>query len=227
MRPAVRLASLMGQRVIYIFTHDSIGLGEDGPTHQPIEQLAGLRSVPGLVTIRPADSYETAQAWKTAILRKNGPTAIALSRQKLPLLDNSQTKSLNLPKGAYILQETDSHPQVALVASGSEVTIAVEAAEILKGKGISSRVVSFPSWQLFDNQPQTYRQSVLPSSLPRVIMEAGNSQGWCKYLGTNGTVISIDHFGASAPAPLLYKNFGLTPENMAEKALKLLENEHE
>ncbi|PKH45165.1 transketolase [Dehalococcoides mccartyi] len=227
MRPAVRLASLMGQRVIYIFTHDSIGLGEDGPTHQPIEQLAGLRSVPGLVTIRPADSYETAQAWKTAILRKNGPTAIALSRQKLPLLDNSQTKSLNLPKGAYILQETDSHPQVALVASGSEVTIAVEAAEILKGKGISSRVVSFPSWQLFDNQPQTYRQSVLPSSLPRVIMEAGNSQGWCKYLGTNGTVISIDHFGASAPAALLYKNFGLTPENMAEKALKLLENEHE
>jgi len=227
MRPAVRLASLMGQRVIYIFTHDSIGLGEDGPTHQPIEQLAGLRSVPGLVTIRPADSYETAQAWKTAILRKNGPTAIALSRQKLPLLDNSQTKSLNLPKGAYILQETDSHPQVALVASGSEVTIAVEAAEILKGKGISSRVVSFPSWQLFDNQPQTYRQSVLPSSLPRVIMEAGNSQGWCKYLGTNGTVISIDHFGASAPAPLLYKKFGLTPENMAEKALKLLENEHE
>ncbi|MEN8493867.1 transketolase [Dehalococcoides sp. THU3] len=227
MRPAVRLASLMGQRVIYIFTHDSIGLGEDGPTHQPIEQLTGLRSVPGLVTIRPADSYETAQAWKTAILRKDGPTAIALSRQKLPLLDNSQANSVNLSKGAYILAETDSRPQVALVASGSEVSIAVQAAEILKNKGISSRVVSFPSWQLFEAQPQTYRQSILPASLPRVIIEAGSAQGWCKYLGANGDIISIDHFGASAPAPVLYQHFGLTPENMAEKALKLLENEDE
>ncbi|AHB13352.1 transketolase [Dehalococcoides mccartyi] len=227
MRPAVRLASLMGQRVIYIFTHDSIGLGEDGPTHQPIEQLAGLRSVPGLVTIRPADSYETAQAWKTAILHKDGPTAIALSRQKLPLLDNSQANSVNLSKGAYILAETDSRPQVALVASGSEVSIAVQAAEILKNKGISSRVVSFPSWQLFEAQPQTYRQSILPASLPRVIIEAGSAQGWCKYLGANGDIISIDHFGASAPAPVLYQHFGLTPENMAEKALKLLENEDE
>ncbi|WP_332445595.1 transketolase [Dehalococcoides mccartyi] len=227
MRPAVRLASLMGQRVIYIFTHDSIGLGEDGPTHQPIEQLAGLRSVPGLVTIRPADSYETAQAWKTAILRKDGPTAIALSRQKLPLLDNSQANSVNLAKGAYILAETDSRPQVALVASGSEVSIAVQAAEILKNKGVSSRVVSFPSWQLFEAQPRTYRQSILPASLPRVIIEAGSAQGWCKYLGANGDIISIDHFGASAPAPVLYQHFGLTPENMAEKALKLLENEDE
>ncbi len=227
MRPAVRLASLMGQRVIYIFTHDSIGLGEDGPTHQPIEQLAGLRSVPGLVTIRPADSYETAQAWKTAILRKDGPTAIALSRQKLPLLDNSQANSVNLSKGAYILAETDSRPQVALVASGSEVSIAVQAAEILKNKGISSRVVSFPSWQLFEAQPRTYCQSILPASLPRVIIEAGSAQGWCKYLGANGDIISIDHFGASAPAPVLYQHFGLTPENMAEKALKLLENEDE
>lgn len=227
MRPAVRLASLMGQRIIYIFTHDSIGLGEDGPTHQPIEQLAGLRSVPGLVTIRPADSYETAQAWKMAILRKNGPTAIALSRQKLPLLDNSQANSVNLSKGAYILAETDSRPQVALVASGSEVSIAVQAAEILKNKGISSRVVSFPSWQLFEAQPQTYRQSILPASLPRVIIEAGSAQGWCKYLGANGALISIDHFGASAPVPVLYQHFGLTPENMAEKALKLLENEDE
>ncbi|MDN4185778.1 MAG: transketolase [Dehalococcoides mccartyi] len=227
MRPAVRLASLMGQRVIYIFTHDSIGLGEDGPTHQPIEQLAGLRSVPGLVTIRPADSYETAQAWKTAILRKDGPTAIALSRQKLPLLDNSQANSVNLAKGAYILAETDSRPQVALVASGSEVRIAVQAAEILKNKGVSSRVVSFPSWQLFEAQPGTYRQSILPASLPRVIIEAGSAQGWCKYLGANGDIISIDHFGASAPAPVLYQHFGLTPENMAEKALKLLENEDE
>ncbi|MCF7634930.1 MAG: transketolase [Dehalococcoides mccartyi] len=227
MRPAVRLASLMGQRVIYIFTHDSIGLGEDGPTHQPIEQLAGLRSVPGLVTIRPADSYETAQAWKTAILRKDGPTAIALSRQKLPLLDNSQANSGNLAKGAYILAETDSRPQVALVASGSEVSIAVQAAEILKNKGVSSRVVSFPSWQLFEAQPRTYRQSILPASLPRVIIEAGSAQGWCKYLGANGDIISIDHFGASAPAPVLYQHFGLTPENMAEKALKLLENEDE
>ncbi|BAZ97152.1 transketolase [Dehalococcoides mccartyi] len=227
MRPAVRLASLMGQRVIYIFTHDSIGLGEDGPTHQPIEQLAGLRSVPGLVTIRPADSYETAQAWKTAILRKDGPTAIALSRQKLPLLDNSQANSVNLAKGAYILAETDSRPQVALVASGSEVSIAVQAAEILKNKGVSSRVVSFPSWQLFEAQLGTYRQSILPASLPRVIIEAGSAQGWCKYLGANGDIISIDHFGASAPAPVLYQHFGLTPENMAEKALKLLENEDE
>lgn len=227
MRPAVRLASLMGQRVIYIFTHDSIGLGEDGPTHQPIEQLAGLRSMPGLVTIRPADSYETAQAWKTAILRKDGPTAIALSRQKLPLLDNSQANSVNLAKGAYILAETDSRPQVALVASGSEVSIAVQAAEILKNKGVSSRVVSFPSWQLFEDQPGTYRQSILPASLPRVIIEAGSTQGWCKYLGANGDIISIDHFGASAPAPVLYQHFGLTPENMAEKALKLLENEDE
>ena len=217
----------MGQRVIYIFTHDSIGLGEDGPTHQPIEQLAGLRSVPGLVTIRPADSYETAQAWKTAILRKDGPTAIALSRQKLPLLDNSQANSGNLAKGAYILAETDSRPQVALVASGSEVSIAVQAAEILKNKGVSSRVVSFPSWQLFEAQLGTYRQSILPASLPRVIIEAGSAQGWCKYLGANGDIISIDHFGASAPAPVLYQHFGLTPENMAEKALKLLENEDE
>ena len=220
LRPAIRLAALMDQGVIYIFTHDSIGLGQDGPTHQPVEHLASLRAIPNLVVLRPADAWETAVAWRVAIERRDGPTALALTRQALPLLDRALTEGL--ANGAYILVDVPD-PQVILIGSGSEVEIAVNAQKILADRGVAARVVSMPSWELFEAMPQSYKKEVLPTAVrARVAMEAGSTMGWERYVGTKGVIIGINHFGASAPYKTVYHEFGLTPEAMAEAALGLI-----
>lgn len=225
MRPPIRLAAMMGLQVIYVFTHDSIGVGEDGPTHQPVEHLASLRAIPRLTVIRPCDANETAEAWRFALQNK-GPVALALTRQGLPTLDrNEYAASTGLLKGAYILKEgSGGDPDAVLVASGSEVSIALDAAGKIEGKGFSVRVVSMPSWELFDSQPGDYREEVLPKGIKAcVAVEAGASQGWHRYLGNRSAVIGIDHFGASAPAKTLYEKFGITADRVAEETLKLLE----
>jgi len=225
MRPPIRLAAMMGLRVIYIFTHDSIGLGEDGPTHQPIEQLIALRAIPNLTVIRPCDANETAQAWRSAIKTKNGPVALALSRQNVPTLDRQEFASADgLHRGAYILKDSKGKkPDVILIASGSEVQIGLDASSVLEGKGISARVVSMPSWELFDSQPEEYTNEVLPPDIEvRVTIEAGVTQGWHRYLGNRDGAIGIDHFGASAPSTILYEKFGITVERVVERVLRLL-----
>ncbi len=224
MRPSMRLAALMEQRVIFIFTHDSIGLGQDGPTHQPIEQLLSLRAIPGLTVIRPADATETVEAWKTAIEHRNGPTVLAFSRQNLPILDRAEYPSVSgLRKGGYALWEASDKPEVILIGTGSEVHIALEAGKALKEKGIAARVVSMPSWELFDTQSDEYRRSVLlPDVRARVSIEAGTPMGWERYVGLEGVAIGIPHFGASAPAGVLYEKFGLTAERVIEEATKLV-----
>lgn len=225
MRPAIRLAALMELPVIYVFTHDSIGLGEDGPTHQPIEHLASLRALPNLTVIRPCDANETAEAWKAALSNSSGPTALSLTRQGLPTLDRSNlAPAAGLQQGAYILKDPDSGPaRVILMASGSEVDIALKAASHLADGGVSVRVVSVPSWELFDAQPQDYRRKVLPPEIPlRVAVEAGSRQGWSRYVGSAGTVVGLDHFGASAPYSVLFEKFGLTVETVVEKVQALL-----
>lgn len=225
MKPAIRLAAMMGLQVIYVFTHDSIGLGEDGPTHQPIEQLASLRSIPNLVVIRPADANEVAQGWRIALQRKNGPVALALTRQNLPILDRSALgPAESVARGGYTLKDADgTPPDIILIASGSEVPIALEAGRELEKQAINVRVVNMVSWELFDEQPIDYRESVLPESVSaRVSLEAGCTQGWHKYTGSKGVVLGIDHFGASAPFQQLYEKFGITTKNLVEKALKLL-----
>lgn len=225
MRPAVRLAALMDQQVVYVFTHDSIGLGEDGPTHQPIEQLAALRAIPNLTVIRPADATETAAAWKVALNRKDGPTALALSRQKLPIIDRSQAPSADLAaKGAYILADTKKErPELILIATGSEVSLALEAQKKLETKGTATRVVSMPSWELFDAQPQAYKDEVLPPDVTaRLAIETGSPLGWRKYAGDKGDIIGIETFGASAPVKVLLEKYGFSVKNVVERALKLL-----
>ena len=224
MRPAVRLAAMMRLRVIYIFTHDSVGLGEDGPTHQPIEHLVGLRAIPNLITIRPADATETAEAWKTALKCCHGPTALILTRQKLSVLDRKElAPASGVQRGGYILWQATPSPKVILIGTGSEVHIALEAGKMLKEKGISARVVSLPSWGLFDAQPAEYRNSVLPPNLKvRVSMEAGATLGWERYVGSEGIAIGINHFGASAPYQTIYEHFGLTAQRMADEACHLL-----
>jgi len=224
MRPPVRLAAFMGIRVIYIFSHDSVGLGEDGPTHQPVEQLAGLRSVPNLVVLRPADATETAEAWQVALERRQGPTALVLTRQKLPILNREElAPASGLRRGGYILWQADGQPDVILIATGSEVPIALEAGRLLKESGVVSRVVSLPSWELFDAQPAEYRHSILPPSLRvRVSMEAASPMGWERYVGQDGTIIRLDRFGVSAPGKVIYQQFGLTAEHMADEAQRLL-----
>jgi transketolase len=225
MRPPIRLAAMMGLRVIYIFTHDSIGLGEDGPTHQPIEQLIALRAIPNLTVIRPCDANETAQAWRSALKIKNGPVALVLSRQNVPTLDRQEFASADgLHRGAYIIKDPkDKKPDVILIASGSEVQIGLDASSILEGKGISARVVSMPSWELFDSQPEEYTNEVLPPDIEvRVTIEAGVTQGWHRYLGNRDGAIGIDHFGASAPSTILYEKFGITVERVVERVLGLL-----
>jgi transketolase len=225
MRPPIRLAAMMGLRVIYVFTHDSIGLGEDGPTHQPVEQLTSLRLIPNLTVIRPADANETAEAWRMALKTKGGPVALILTRQNLPTLDRSlMAPANNLGYGAYVLNSLEGETQeVILMASGSEVSIALEAMEKLKEKGHSSRVVSMPSWELFEQQPQAYRERILPPEIKaRVAIEAGRTLGWHRYVGDRGAVIGLDHFGASAPYQILYEKFGLTADQVVEKALELL-----
>jgi transketolase len=227
MRPPMRLAAMMGIRVIYIFTHDSIGLGEDGPTHQPVEQLMGLRSVPNLTVIRPADATETAEAWRAAVLNNRGPTALVLSRQKLPVLDRTQyAPAGGLRQGAYVLwqsNEAGREPKMILMGTGSEVHVALQAGRSLASEGHLVRVVSMPSWELFDAQPPEYRESVLPSTvLTRVAVEAGLRMGWEHYVGLGGTTIGMDGFGASAPAEILYEKFGITAEKTAQAARDLL-----
>jgi transketolase len=224
MRPSIRLAALTEQQVIYVFTHDSIGLGEDGPTHQPIEQLAALRAIPNLVLIRPCDANETAQAWQAAIQHRDGPVALALTRQNLPTLDRSAqyASAAGLHQGGYVLSEaTDDKPEVILIASGSEVPIALKAAEMMIAKGYPTRVVSMPSWELFDAQPAEYRDQILPPAVTaKIAIEAGSAQGWHRFVGDAGRVVALDHFGASAPAQTLFEKFGLTAERVVEKALE-------
>jgi transketolase len=226
MRPPIRLAAMMGLKVIYVFTHDSIGLGEDGPTHQPVEQLAALRAIPGLTVIRPCDANETAEAWKYALESKKRPVALCLTRQKTPTLDREKFSSAEgLRRGAYVLCDlnVDKEPDVILIGTGSEVHIALEAARKLQEKGVSVRVVSMPSWELFEGQPEDYQDQVLPPAVrARVAIEAGTRQGWHRYVGNRGQVIGIDHFGASAPYKMLYEQFGITAERVVEKALLLV-----
>ncbi|MCK9427026.1 MAG: transketolase [Ignavibacteriaceae bacterium] len=222
LRPAIRLASLSKIKVIYVFTHDTIGLGEDGPTHQPVEHLASLRAIPGLVVLRPADANETASAWKFAIQHHGSPVALLLTRQGLPVLDQTKYPSSdNLFKGAYILKDADK-PEIILMASGSEVEIILKAAEKLESEGKKVRVVSFPSWELFELQSEEYKNSVLPKEVKaRIAVEASIGQGWHKYTGDGGKIISIETYGASAPYEILYEKYGITVENilLASKSL--------
>ena len=225
MRPAIRLAALMDLKVIYVFTHDSIGLGEDGPTHQPVEQLVALRAIPNLTVLRPCDASETAEAWRFALSHKSGPVALVLTRQGVPVLDRSVfAPAAGLQRGAYVLADSPKrNPDVLLIGSGSEVHLAIEAAAKLERKGISSRLVSMPSWELFEKQPESYRRDVLPPQIKaRIAIEAGRTQGWWRYVGENGDVVGLDHFGASAPYKILYEKFGITADRVVEKALKLL-----
>jgi transketolase len=223
MRPSIRLAALMRLKVIYVFTHDSIGLGEDGPTHQPVEQLASLRAIPNLTVIRPADANETAEAWRTAI-KLDHPVALVLSRQSLPTLDRTKFAPANLTAlGGYVLKDCGKRPDVLLLSSGSEVHIALEAADKLSQKGIAANVISMPSWELFEAQNDAYRKKVLPPGVKaRVAVEAGVPMGWDRYVGDKGKVIGLDHFGGSAPYKELYVHFGITAEKVAAAAKSLV-----
>ncbi len=225
MRPSIRLAALMGLHVVHVFTHDSIALGEDGPTHQPVEQLASLRAIPNLTVIRPGDANETAVAWRVAVASKDHPVLLALTRQNVPTLDRSRYAAADgLRKGAYVLSDAkDGKPSLILIASGSEVSLILDAAEKLRTDGVAVRCVSMPSWELFDAQPQRYRDDVLPPAVTaRLAVELGASQGWERYIGANGDMLGIDHFGASAPAEVLLREFGFTVDNVVERAKKLL-----
>ena len=224
MRPPMRLAALMGQRVIYVFTHDSIALGEDGPTHQPVEQLIGLRAIPNMTVLRPADATETSYAWKAALLNRTGPTSIVLTRQGVPIIDRHKMPSADaVLKGAYTLWEKSANPDVILIATGSEVQLALTAAMTVSEQGFSARVVSMPSWELFEQQGKDYQESVLPTSVTaRISIEAACTLGWSKYIGPNGYSIGVDTFGASAPFKTLYEKYGLTVENIIQKIEHLL-----
>ncbi len=226
MRPAIRLAALSHLGVIYVFTHDSIGLGEDGPTHQPVEHLAALRAIPNLAVIRPADANEVTYAWKVALERRHAPTALILSRQNLPVLDRARYASAEgLQRGAYILADLGKgEPQIALMASGSEVALIVEAGEKLAEAGYAVRLISFPSWELFEAQEESYHAQVLPPRLKaRLAVEAGVRQGWERYLGEKGNMISLERFGASAPGKVLFEQFGFTVENVVKLAIETLQ----
>ena len=217
MRPSVRLAALMNIPTTFVWTHDSIGLGEDGPTHQPVEHLAALRAIPNFATVRPADANEVSQAWKSILLRQ-GPAGILLSRQNLPVFDRSTHGSAaGVDKGAYILFEAPSAAEVVLIATGSEVSLAVKSAEALNAEGISTRVVSAPCLEWFAQESQSYRESVIPATALRVSIEAGIAQGWREYVGDSGVIISLDHYGASASASQLFTEFGFSVENIVSK----------
>ncbi len=222
MRPPVRLAALSGIRAIFIFSHDSIGVGEDGPTHQPIEQVMGLRAVPNLVTLRPADATETAEAWKIALERRNGPTALITTRQGLPVLDRSRVPASVVRRGAYILWEIDDSPDIIIIGTGSEVHIALAAGRQLQERGIKARIVSMPSWELFDAQPPDYRRKVLPPEIrARISIEAGTPLGWERYVGLDGIAIGINRFGASAPGNTVYEKLGITAAHVVDEAGRL------
>jgi transketolase len=223
MRPPIRLAAIMQIKPIYVYTHDSIGLGEDGTTHQPVEQLISLRSIPNLTVIRPADANETAQAWRVALEHKGGPVALILSRQKLPIIDQEKhTKASELEHGAYILADADS-PQIILIATGSEVQLALKAQAMLRQDNISARVVSMPSWELFEKQDAAYKEKILPKEIrKRLAVEAGSPLGWFKYVTDEGDVLGITKFGESAPGDEVMKAYGFTVENVVSKAKALL-----
>ncbi len=222
MRASIRVASIMRLPVIYVFTHDSIAVGEDGPTHQPIEQIASLRAIPGLKVIRPADAVETADAWKQALINTTGPTALILSRQKLPVLERNDTDG-DLSYGAYTLQNTGPNPDIILIASGSEVHICVQAADILKGNGVNVRVVSMPSWELFEKAPSYYQRRILPPAVKtRVAVEAGITMGWERYVGRSDRIIGIKGFGASAPGARVLEEYGFTSDVIVKKTMAIL-----
>jgi len=222
MRAPIRLAAIMGIRPIYVFTHDSIALGEDGTTHQPIEQLISLRSIPNLTVIRPADANETSQAWKTALEIKSGPVALVLTRQNLPIIDQSEFGSAeNLNKGAYILSDCNIEPEILLIATGSEVSLAMEVQITLQSENISSRVISMPSWELFEKQTDEYKEMIIPKKIKkRISIEAGSKLGWHKYTGDNGLNIGIDEFGKSAPGDILMKEYGFDKDKIIDKLKK-------
>ena len=242
MRPSIRLACLSEVQVIYVFTHDSVGLGEDGPTHQPVEHLAALRAIPHLFVIRPADVHEVREAWRMAILRRHAPTALALTRQKVPLIDRQVYASAEgLRRGGYVLAEAETagergssptvregaaaqeSPRLVLIATGSEVSLALEAREQLQKDGIPTRVVSMPCTELFEEQTQDYRDEVLPPSITaRLAIEAAVRQGWDRYVGSKGDVICLDRFGASAPGDVALKNLGFNVDNVLTHARALL-----
>jgi len=224
MRPPIRLAAIMKIRPVFIYTHDSIGLGEDGTTHQPVEQLIGLRSVPNMTVIRPADANETAQAWRIIIEFSGGPVALVLTRQNIPIIDQEKyAKATNLEKGAYILSDCENEPQVILMGTGSEVHLLLEAQEKLKQESINARVVSFPSWEIFDKQSNDYKEKVFPKNIrKRLAVEAGSPIGWCKYVTDEGDVLGITKFGESAPGDEVMKEYGFTVENVVAKAKALL-----
>jgi transketolase len=224
MKPALRLAALQGLHTIYVFTHDSLAVGEDGPTHQPVEQLAALRSIPNFTVIRPADANETAAAWKIAMNAHN-PTALILTRQDLPILEETcHGNAEQLERGAYVLAGSEGKPDIILIASGSEVRLALEArAELAAAHGIKATVVSMPSWELFENQPLEYRESVIPVSVKaRFSIEAGSSMGWRRWTGDHGDNLSVDRFGASAPGSEVLIRYGFTVENVVNRAVALL-----
>jgi transketolase len=220
-RPAIRLSALMNQRVVYVMTHDSIGLGEDGPTHQPVEHVASLRAMPNVTVIRPADAVETAEAWAMSITNESGPTVLALTRQNLPVLRTEYREDNLVARGGYVISDCDGNRQVTLIATGSEVEIAMDAQAKLKADGIKAAVVSLPSWELFDAQSPEYRKDVLGNA-PRVAIEALSVFGWEKYVGDNGKVIGMHGFGASAPAPVLYEHFGITADALVKAAKELV-----
>ncbi len=227
MRPPIRLAALSHYRSIFVFTHDSIAVGEDGPTHEPVEQLMSLRLIPGLTVIRPADANETAEAWKVAIEHRDGPVVLVFSRQDLAILDQSGARG-SLDEGGYILQEPERRPDIVLIGTGSEVELAVKAAGLLADHDIAARVVSMPSWELFDRQPEHYRESVLgPDGTHRLSVEAGVTTGWQRYTGSHGASVGIDRFGASGPGAQVLEHFGFTKEHVAAAALHLLNRDAE
>jgi transketolase len=225
MREPIRLSALSHYPSIWIFTHDSVGVGEDGPTHQPVEQLATLRAIPGMTVIRPADANETVAAWKVAVEHRHGPTLIALTRQNVPTLDRDLfTPADGLESGAYVLADMgDGDPELILMASGSEVSLIIEAGMRLAAEAITVRLVSFPSWELFAAQDQAYRESVLPTmTKARLAIEAGVSMGWERWVGERGVILGIERFGASAPFEDIYREFGLTIGNIVERSLQLV-----
>ena len=224
MKPAIRLAAIMRLPVIYVGTHDSIGVGEDGPTHQPIEQLAMLRAIPGMLVLRPADATETVEAWRVAISHRMGPVALVLTRQKLPVLDRaSLAPAAGVGRGGYVLWDPPGGPQAILIATGSEVHVALEAAKQLGEEGVRARVVSLPSWELFEAQPRAYRESVLPPHIrARVGIEAASPFGWLRYITDDGEMLALDHFGASAPAERLFAEFHFTPKHAAAAVHRVL-----
>jgi transketolase len=224
-RPAIRLSALMEIPVIHIFTHDSIGVGEDGPTHQPVEQVASLRAIPGLIVLRPADANEVIEAWRVIMQLHHEPAALILSRQALPTLDRSRyAPASGVARGAYVLADADNgQPEVLLLATGSEVQLCVAAYEQLKSEGIKARVVSMPSWELFERQDEAYKESVIPPSvIARVAVEQGSTLGWTRYVGLRGEIIGMDTFGASAPLQALQEKFGFTPERIVATAKELV-----